>query len=249
MIRPLVVGNWKMNKTVKEAIAFADLLKDRIYETGERRVAIAPPFTALYSVGNILAGSAISLAAQNVSDREDGAVTGEISARMLVDAGCRFVIVGHSERRSFFGEGDDLVNRKIRIALQYQIAPIFCVGETLSERESGATFAVLEQQVTGGLKDIAASDAVAIIIAYEPVWAIGTGKTAQPEQAAEIHRFIRETVSQGYGRDIAYDLPILYGGSVNPANIDALMARPEINGVLVGGASLDGESFMRIVGV
>ena len=249
MIRHLVVGNWKMHKTVGEAVDFAGRLKEKLKGTEVREVAVAPPFTALYQVAEALQGTGIGLAAQNVSDREEGAFTGEISARMLSDAGCRFAIIGHSERRAFFGEDDGLINGKIKAALKYGLKPIFCIGETLSQRESGETFAVLERQVAEGLKGVGASDAARVIIAYEPVWAIGTGKTATPEQAAEVHIFIREAVGRGYGGDISRGIPVIYGGSVNPANIDALMARKDINGVLVGGASLDIESFVRIVRV
>lgn len=248
MIRPLVVGNWKMYKTVREAVDFIDLLKERLTEKGERTVAVAPPFTSLYPVAEALKGSGICLAAQNVCDREEGAYTGEVSARMLTDAGCKFVIVGHSERRAFFGEGNDLINRKIKVTAKYGLKPIFCVGETLYERESGETFAVVERQLKEGLKDISASDAARIVIAYEPVWAIGTGKTATPGQAADVHVFIRETVKRMFGKDVSRNVSVIYGGSVNPANIDALMAERDINGVLVGGASLDVESFTRIAG-
>lgn len=248
MIRPLVVGNWKMHKTVREAVDFIDLLKARLTEKGERTVAVAPPFTSLYPVAETLKGSWICLAAQNVCDREEGAYTGEVSARMLADAGCKFVIVGHSERRAFFEENDDLINRKIKEAAKYGLEPIFCVGETLYERESGETFAVVKRQIEEGLKGIGATDAARIVIAYEPVWAIGTGKTATPGQAADVHVFIRETVERMFGKDVSRSIPVIYGGSVNPANIDALMAEQEINGVLVGGASLNVESFARIAG-
>ncbi len=248
MIRPLVVGNWKMHKTVREAVDFVGRLKARLKEKGETTVAVAPPFTALYPVAEALKGSGIFLAAQNVCDREEGAYTGEVSACMLIDAGCEFVIVGHSERRAFFGEGNDLINRKIKAAAKYGLKPIFCAGETLYERESGETSAVVERQLKEGLKDISASDTARIVIAYEPVWAIGTGKTATPGQAADVHVFIRETVEKMFGKDASQDVSVIYGGSVNPANIDALMAEQEINGVLVGGASLDVESFTRIAG-
>lgn len=244
---PLVVGNWKMQKTVKEAIAFCDLLQERLKGAGEKNVALAPPFTALYPLAERLKGGGISLAAQNVCDKEEGAYTGEVSARMLCDAGCRYVIVGHSERRALFGEGDDLINRKINAALKFDLTPIFCIGETLGERESGDTFTVLERQVTKGLHAIPPGAAEKIVMAYEPVWAIGTGKTAQPEQAGEVHVFIRKIVAREYGEDVSRKVPVIYGGSVNPGNIAALIARPEIEGVLVGGASLDVESFARIV--
>ena len=169
MIRPLIVGNWKMHKTVREAIAFAGLLRVRLDKAEDKTIAVAPPFTALYAVAQALKDSGLSLAAQNVCDREEGAYTGEVSAQMLVEAGCRFVIVGHSERRAFFGEGDDLINRKIRAAIKYDLTPIFCIGETLNERTSGETFTVLKRQAEEGLKDISASDVGHIVIAYEPV--------------------------------------------------------------------------------
>ncbi len=246
MIRPLIVGNWKMYKTVREAIAFAGLLRERLEQAGDKTIAVAPPFTALYPVAEALKGSGLCLAAQNVCDREEGAYTGEVSAQMLVEAGCSFVIIGHSERRAFFGEADDLINRKIKAAIKYDLTPIFCVGETLNERTSGETFTVIRRQVEEGLNDLSASDAGRMVVAYEPVWAIGTGKTATPGQAAEVHAFIREIMGREYGQDVSSGLPVIYGGSVNPANIDALMAEREINGVLVGGASLNAESFARI---
>ncbi|HLA29017.1 MAG TPA: triose-phosphate isomerase [Syntrophales bacterium] len=249
MIRPLIVGNWKMHKTIAEAVDFVSRLKEMIREPLGKQVAVAPPFTALYPVADALKETGICLAAQNVSDREEGAYTGEVSARMLVDAGCRFVIIGHSERRAFFSEDDNLINRKIKAALKYSLQPILCIGETLSERESGRTFEVVERQIKGGLKGADASDAARMVMAYEPVWAIGTGKTASSEQAAEVHVFIREAVDGEYGKDISRNMPVIYGGSVNTANIDALMAKEGINGVLVGGASLDAESFARIVRV
>ena len=249
MIRPLIVGNWKMHKTIAEAVDFVARLKEVIREPQGKQVIVAPPFTALYLVADALKETRICLAAQNVSDREEGAYTGEVSARMLVDAGCKFVIIGHSERRAFFSEDDDLINRKIKTALKYSLQPILCIGETLSERESGRTFEVVERQVKSGLKGAGASDAARMVIAYEPVWAIGTGKTASPEEAAEVHVFIREAVGEEYGKDISRNMPVIYGGSVNTANIDALMAKEDINGVLVGGASLDVESFARIAGV
>ncbi len=249
MISPLIVGNWKMHKTIAEAVDLVVRLKEVMGNLQGKQVAVAPPFTALQRVAEALKETEICLAAQNVSDREEGASTGEVSARMLVDAGCTFVIIGHSERRALFSEEDEMINRKIKMAVKYGLQPILCVGETLSEREAGRMFAVVKRQVSGGLNGVGASDAVRIVIAYEPVWAIGTGKTATPEQAQEVHVVIREAVGKEYGEDMSRCLPVIYGGSVNPANIDALMAMRDINGVLVGGASLDGESFARIVGV
>ncbi len=247
MIRPLIVGNWKMHKTIGEALAFAGQLKQRLPGTEGKTVVLAPSFTALFPLAETLKGSGIMLAAQNLCDKEEGAYTGEVSARMLADAGCRFVIIGHSERRTLFGEGDDLINRKVRTSLKYALTPILCIGETLREREAGHTFTVLARQVQEGLQELTPADAARIVVAYEPVWAIGTGKTAQPAEANEAHAFIRERVGKQYGPELALALPIIYGGSVNPANSEALLAREDINGALVGGASLDCEAFARIV--
>ena len=247
MISPLVVGNWKMHKTIAEGIAFVVRLRSRIKGTAGRKVVLAPPFTALYAMAEALRGTEIGLAAQNVWDVEEGAYTGEVSARMLADVGCGYVIVGHSERRALFGEGDDLVNRKLKVALQSGLQPILCIGETLSEREAGQTFAVVDRQLKGALKDLSAEKAARLVLAYEPVWAIGTGKTASPEQAAAVHLYIRGVAGKTCGEEFSRRLPIIYGGSVNPANIKALMGQRQINGVLVGGASLDVDSFAQIV--
>jgi len=246
MIPPLIVGNWKMHKTIAGGVDFVVSLRARLKVT-VREVVLAPPFTALYAMAGVLREAGIGLAAQNVWDREDGAYTGEVSTRMLVEAGCRYVIVGHSERRALFGEGDALINRKLKAVVQSGLQPILCIGETLSEREAGQTFAVVDRQLTEGLKGISAADAAPIVLAYEPVWAIGTGRTASPEQAASVHAHIREVAGGAYGEQFSRQLPVIYGGSVNPANIKALMAQPDINGVLVGGASLDVESFAQIV--
>jgi triosephosphate isomerase len=247
MIPPLIVGNWKMHKTIAEGLDFIARLRSRLKETMGRKVVLAPPFTALYALAEALRESEICLAAQNVWDHEEGAYTGEVSTRMLVDAGCRYVIVGHSERRALFGESDDLINRKLKSVLQSGLQPILCVGETLSERETGQTFAVVDRQLKVGLKDISAADAARMVLAYEPVWAIGTGLTASPEQAVAVHVYISGVARAAYGEEFSRQLPIIYGGSVNPANIKSLMAQQDINGVLVGGASLDVESFAQIV--
>jgi len=247
MIPPLIVGNWKMHKTIAEGVDFVTRLRGRLKETTGRNVVLAPPFTALYALAEALKETGIRLAAQNVWDREEGAYTGEVSTHMLVDAGCHYVIVGHSERRALFGEGDALINRKLKAVMQSGLQPILCVGETLNEREAGQTFAVVERQFKEGLKDISAAEAGRIVLAYEPVWAIGTGQTASPEQAAAVHVYIREVAGGTYGEEFSRRLPVIYGGSVNPANIKALMAQQDINGVLVGGASLDVESFAQIV--
>jgi triosephosphate isomerase len=247
MIRPVIAGNWKMNKTIAEALDVASRLRDDLRAPLDREVIIAPPFTALRSVAEVLRGSPLRLAAQNLHEAEKGAYTGEVSGEMVRDAGCQYVIVGHSERRTLFGEGDDTVNRKLRAALAVGLKPIFCLGETLQEREEERTKAVIERQLKEGLNNLTAGDIGRSLFAYEPVWAIGTGKTASPQQAGEVHRFIREWVASRYGRERAEGLAILYGGSVTPANIAELMLQPDINGALVGGASLDPASFLQIV--
>jgi len=247
MPRPLIAGNWKMHMTIGEAVTHARQLRERFSPPIDRDVMIAPPFTALRAVSEALSGSLIGLGAQNVSDEPKGAFTGEISAGMLADAGCRYVIVGHSERRRLFGEDDALINRKLKAVLAAGLIPILCVGETLDQREAGAAFPVIEEQVNAGLKNLEAGDIGPCIVAYEPVWAIGTGRTATPDQAEEVHAFIRSRVSARFGETAAADLRILYGGSVTPENIDRLMECPSIDGALVGGASLSVESFSRIV--
>jgi triosephosphate isomerase len=247
MIRPIIAANWKMNKTVSEALDFVNRLKKLVLGINDRHVVIAPPFPALYPVGAVLKDSGMGLAAQNLSGNKEGAYTGEVSARMLVDAGCTHVIVGHSERRTLFGESNEMVNAKTGMALQSGMRPIVCIGESLQERETGKTFDVIERQIKEGLNLIAAHDIDQLIIAYEPVWAIGTGITATPEQAGEAHAFIRQLMEELYGEGPADRLPLLYGGSVKPENIGKLMAQPDINGALVGGASLDVEIFGKIV--
>jgi len=247
MIRPVIAGNWKMNKTIAEALDVASRLRDDLRAPLDREVIIAPPFTALRSVAEVLRGSPLRLAAQNLHEAEKGAYTGEVSGEMVRDAGCQYVIVGHSERRTLFGEGNDTVNRKLRAALAVGLKPIFCLGETLQEREEERTKAVIERQLKEGLNNLTVGDIGRSLFAYEPVWAIGTGKTASPQQAEEVHRFIREWVAGRYGRESAEGLAILYGGSITPANIAELMLQPDINGALVGGASLDPASFLQIV--
>ncbi len=236
-----------MHKTVPEALAYVERLKGLLPEATDRRVVIAPPFTALHAVARETTGSTIRVAAQNLHWEEKGAYTGEVSAGMLVDCGCDYVIVGHSERRILFGETDAGIHRKVRASLASGLIPIFCIGETLEARESGETFRVIEGQLKEGLKNLSVDDIRRTVIAYEPVWAIGTGKTASPEQAQEVHAFIRSLMETSYGEDVAHDLAVLYGGSVHPGNIDALMAQRDVNGVLVGGASLEVESFARII--
>ena len=244
---PFIAGNWKMNKTVGEALDLIRELKTAISGVKEVEVAVAPPFTALYAVHKELEGSSIRLAAQNLYWEEKGAFTGEISPLMLKEVGCQYVIIGHSERRQFFGESDETVNRRIKAALTQGLKVIFCIGETLREREEGKTFSVIERHILGGLKGLGDKELKNMAIAYEPVWAIGTGKTATPEQAEEVHRFIREKVEKLYSREVSEEIRIQYGGSVTPDNVKGLMNQPNIDGALVGGASLKAESFSKIV--
>jgi len=244
---PFIAGNWKMNKTVGEAVDLVRELQEAISGVKEVEVAVAPPFTALYAVRRELEGSRIRLAAQNLYWEEKGAFTGEISPLMLKEVGCNYVIIGHSERRQYFGETDETVNRRIKAALAQGLKVIFCIGETLKEREEGRTFLVIERQIEGGLKGLGDNEMRDIVIAYEPVWAIGTGKTATPEQAEEVHRFIRGKVEKLYSRKVSEEMRIQYGGSVTPENIKGLMNQPNIDGALVGGTSLKAESFSKIV--
>jgi triosephosphate isomerase len=248
MVRPVIAGNWKMNKTVAEAVEFAVHLRKAYSTPPDRKVIIAPPFTALQAVAEAIRNSFILLAAQNLHEAEKGAYTGEISGAMLREVGCTCVIIGHSERRTLFAEADDRINRKLRAALTAHLEPIFCVGESLRQREEGETEAVIEHQLKEGLNNLTTSDMNSMLIAYEPVWAIGTGKTASPEQAEEVHRLIRQWIAHRYGAESGAELAILYGGSVTPKNIAELMVQPDINGALVGGASLDVDSFIRLVG-
>jgi triosephosphate isomerase len=245
--RPIIAGNWKMNKTTVEARDLVGKLIPLIGGIKERDIVFAPPFTALQTVAEMIKGTGIALSAQNLHWEDKGAFTGEISAEMLLDLGCKYVIIGHSERRQFFGETDETVNRKLRQALNKGLHPIVCVGETLKEREAGTTNGVIERQVAGALQRITATEMEKVTMAYEPVWAIGTGKTATPDQANEIHSFIRGKVQVSYGKEVAGSLRIQYGGSVTPENVSALMAMPDIDGALVGGASLKPESFAALV--
>ncbi len=243
MVKPIIAANWKMNKTVRESVDFINELVRELSGskiTDEREVVVAPPFTAIYAASCAARGSAVRISAQNMYWEKEGAFTGEVSAPMLVESGCEYVILGHSERRHIFGETDEQINRKILKALEHKLKPIFCVGETLDERKAEQTFKVIERQLKGGLDRLSAEDMKRTVIAYEPVWAIGTGVTATPEQAEEVHQFIRKQIKSA-------EVPILYGGSVNPANIGSLMAQPNINGGLVGGASLKVDSFLKLI--
>jgi triosephosphate isomerase len=245
--RPILAGNWKMNMTATQARELASKLVPLVASIKDRDIVLGPPFTSLSAVAETIKGSNIDLSAQNLHWEDKGAFTGEVSAEMLLDLGCRYVIIGHSERRQYFGETDETVNRKAKQALRKGLLPILCVGETLAEREAGKLNDIIGRQVTGGLKGISADDMKKVVIAYEPVWAIGTGKTATPEQANEVHALIRQKVKGLYSADIAEDLRIQYGGSVTPENVSTLMAMPDIDGALVGGASLRPESFAALV--
>ncbi|MEE8317781.1 MAG: triose-phosphate isomerase [Candidatus Omnitrophota bacterium] len=247
MRRPIIAGNWKMNKTIDEAVSVAVGLKRKFYTFSEADIVICPPFTALSKVHDEIIDSSIMLGAQDVYWEEEGAFTGAISINMLKDVGCRYTIVGHSEKRALFGEKDEDVNRKLKAVLKYGMGPIMCIGERIEERDNGMTLECLERQLTRGLKDLPKDDIVRIIVAYEPVWAIGTGRTATPKQAQEAHKFIRELIGRLYDKDTSSKVRIQYGGSVKPENISQLMAQDDIDGALVGGASLDVNSFTEIV--
>jgi triosephosphate isomerase (TIM) len=247
MRTPVIAGNWKLYKTTAEAVALVQGLIPLVREKRGVEVIVAPVFTVLSKVSEVVAGTNVQLAAQDCYWEEEGAFTGEVSPKMLLDAGCSHVIIGHSERRQYFGETDATVNKKIRAALAAKLTVLFCLGETLAEREAGQTLAVLKTQVAGGLADIAGEQLGNVIVAYEPVWAIGTGKTASDEQAQEAHAFIRSQLAALYTPALADQTRILYGGSVKPENIAGLITQPDIDGALVGGASLKADSFAGIV--
>jgi triosephosphate isomerase len=245
MRTPVIAGNWKLFKTAPEAVELVKGIMPLVKGKTGVEVVVAPVFTVLHRVSEAIAGSQVKLSAQDCYWEEEGAFTGEVSPKMLLDAGCSHVIIGHSERRQYFGETDETVNKKIKAALASGLVVIFCIGETLAERESGSTFTVLQRQIKGGLAGISALDQV--IIAYEPVWAIGTGKTASDAQAQEAHAFIRGEIGTLHGAGAAAAIRILYGGSVKPENIAGLISQPDIDGALVGGASLKAESFAALV--
>jgi triosephosphate isomerase len=247
MRRPVIAGNWKMYKTQAETRAYFATLAPLVARSMHCDIIVAPPFTALPAAVEAAHGNSISISAQDVCGEAEGAFTGEVSAAMLVDTGCRAVIIAHSERRKFFGETDERANKKIKAALAAGLTPILCVGETLAEREGGKTEEVLERQFRSGVAALDGTDFLRIILAYEPVWAIGTGHTATPEMAAEAHLFLRQRAAEAFTPELASGLRILYGGSVNPGNIKGLMAQVEIDGALVGGASLNPEAFASIV--
>ncbi|MEZ4527578.1 MAG: triose-phosphate isomerase [Desulfobacterales bacterium] len=245
--RPFIAGNWKMFKTLPEAVETAKKLAELVQDVHDTDIMIAPPFISVTAVGNAVKGSPVQLGAQNLFWENEGAYTGEISASMLVSAGCTYVIVGHSERRQYFGETDESANKKIRAALTAGLVPILCVGETETERNAKNTFSVLDKQIKNGLKDFFSDELEKLVIAYEPVWAIGTGKTATAGQAQEVHEYLRSLVEKVFGISLAKSLRIQYGGSVKPDNIRELMQMPDVDGALVGGASLSAETFSKIV--
>ena len=247
MRTPIMAGNWKMHKTVGEAVDFVTRLQEELGDWERTEVVVTPPFVALAPVAERLAGSKIALAAQDCFWEEEGAYTGEVSAPMLRAVGCRYVIIGHSERRAYFFETDETVNKKVQAILSHDLHPIICVGESLTERERGDAFQVVERQVKEGVKGLDEAAVQKIVVAYEPLWAIGTGKTATPEQAQKVHAFIRGLFAAIFNPGGAQVIRIQYGGSVTPDNVDELMAQPDIDGALVGGASLAVDSFARIV--
>jgi triosephosphate isomerase len=245
--RPVIAGNWKMYKTRADARAFFEVFKPLVASSSHCDIVVAPPFTAISTAVEAVVGTPISIAGQNVHGQPEGAFTGEICASMLVEAGATAVIIGHSERRQYFGETDESVNRKTKAALTAGLTPIVCIGESLAEREANLTNSVLQRQLEGGLAALTDTDFSRILVAYEPVWAIGTGRTATPEIAQSAHRHIRELAANQFGSQTASGLRILYGGSVKPDNAKGLMAQADIDGALVGGASLDPRSFAAIV--
>ena len=247
MRKKIVAGNWKMNKTLEEAVALVEGLKLELADVVDVEAVVCPPFTALKTVGDLIADTQIKLGCQNMSSEDDGAYTGEISHTMLKELFVKYVILGHSERREYYKETDFWVNKKVKKALEKNLRPIVCVGEKLEDREAGNTEAVVEAQVRGSLADITAEQFEDVVVAYEPVWAIGTGKTASSEQAQDVHAFIRGIIADMVGQEAADGLRIQYGGSMKPANAKELLSQPDIDGGLIGGAALDATSFAGIV--
>ncbi len=242
----LMCGNWKLHKTIAESIELATAIKNAVGPLRDVEVAVAPVFTALHAVAKRLEGSAVAVAAQDCFWEDQGAWTGEVSAKLLKDVGCKYVIIAHSERRQYFGELDASANLKVKATLRNGLDPILCVGETLAERDAGEAFNVVARHLSGGLAELTATDGKRVVIAYEPVWAIGTGRTATPAQAQEMHEFIRGKLAEQFG-DVAAEIRIQYGGSVKPDNAALLMDQADIDGALVGGASLKADDFLKIV--
>jgi len=247
MRKVIIAGNWKLNKTIKESIELVNLLKRSLSDIDEVEVVVCPPFTSLSDVHELIMDTNIKLGAQDVYWEKEGAFTGEVSASMLKDAGCEYVIIGHSERRQYFGETNETVNKKAKAVLKEGLKPIVCVGEKLEERKSGKAFDVVKDHVQNSLAGIPASDMLKTVIAYEPVWAIGTGVNATKEQAEEIHKYIRGLLEKMYNKEVASSVRIQYGGSVKPENIKELISEEDVDGALVGGASLKADSFTQIV--
>lgn len=244
--KPFLAGNWKMYKTIPEAVEMVKALKEESPQLMDAELVVIPPYTMLNEVKKVIEGSNIQLGAQNIFWEEKGAFTGEVSPPMLKDAGCQYVTIGHSERRQYFGETNETVNKKIKAALAHELTPIMCIGESLEEREKGNTMDKVETQINSGLEGLGKDEIRRIVIAYEPIWAIGTGVTATPSQAEEVHNFIRKKLTEKYGNEIASYAIILYGGSVKPANTYSILKENNINGALVGGASLEADSFIQI---
>ncbi len=248
MRKKIVAGNWKMNTNLQEGVALAKGVNEALKGvTPNCDVVIAVPFTHLASVNSVIDSSKLGLGAENCADKKSGAYTGEVSASMVASTGATYVILGHSERRQYYGETSEILKEKVNLALENNLTPIFCIGEVLEERENGTYFDVVKAQIEEALFDLSAEDFGKIILAYEPVWAIGTGKTATDEQAEEMHAFIRNVLAAKYGEEVAEETSILYGGSCKPSNAPQLFAKPNVDGGLIGGASLDAESFMGIV--
>jgi len=247
MRTPVIAGNWKMNKTVAEAVALASEIKEKVAGVENVKIIVCPVFTAVKSVADVLKGSNVKVGAQDMYWETSGAYTGEVSGEMLLEAGAEYVIIGHSERRQYFGETNETVNKKLKKALSIGLKPIVCIGETLADRESGATEAVVEKQVREGFVGLTAEEMKGTIIAYEPVWAIGTGKTATAEQAEAVHAFVRNLVAQLWDKETADAVVIQYGGSMKPENVASLLAQPDIDGGLIGGAALKADSFEKLV--
>ena len=247
MRTPVIAGNWKMNKTVAEAVALASEIKEKVAGVENVKIIVCPVFTAVKSVADVLKGSNVKVGAQDMYWETSGAYTGEVSGEMLLEAGAEYVIIGHSERRQYFGETNETVNKKLKKALSIGLKPIVCIGETLSDRESGNTEAVVEKQVREGFVGLTADEMKGTIVAYEPVWAIGTGKTATAEQAEAVHAFVRNLISQLWDKETAESVVIQYGGSMKPENVASLLAQPDIDGGLIGGAALKADSFEKLV--
>ena len=244
---PFIAGNWKMNMTIAEAVELVNGIQIGLKWPEEVDVVVAPPFTALKMISEVSKDSYIAVSAQNIHQEENGAYTGEIAASFVKDAGATYAIIGHSERRQYFGETDEVVNKKVRVALKHELKPIVCVGETLEQREKGDFFTVIEEQLSKGLEDLTKVLASEIVIAYEPVWAIGTGKVATPTQVEEVHEKIRNFLKKTFSDEVGDSVRILYGGSVKPSNSQEILALPNVDGALVGGASLKAPDFINII--